>query len=91
MKLTVWRFGCAVATVWSLCVFFAGLANLLFPPYAEPFLKALESIYPGYTLGKWGIGGVIVGALYAALDAWILGAFLAWFYNLYAKLGKPQD
>jgi len=85
MKLSAVRFGCAVSTVWSLTVFGAGLLNLWTGTYGVEFLKLLSSIYPGYTYDEKGFFGIIVVALYAALDAWIIGALLAWFYNLYTK------
>jgi hypothetical protein len=85
MKLSAVRFGCAVSTVWSLTVFGAGLLNVWTGTYGAEFLKLLSSIYPGYTYGKWGFGGIIVVTLYAALDAWVIGALLAWFYNFYNK------
>ena len=91
MKLSPCRFGCAVSTVWSLCVFGAGLLNMATKTYGTEFFKLLETIYPGYTYGKWGFGGVIVVTLYAALDAWIIGALLAWFYNLYAKQSRKEN
>jgi hypothetical protein len=91
MKLSVGRFACALATIWSLVVFGTGVANLWFPGYGEALLKIIESIYPGYHYGQWGMGGVIVAALYAALDAWIVGALFAWFYNLYAKVWKSKE
>ena len=90
MKLSVWRFGCAVSSVWALCVFGVGLANLFWPSYGVRFLEIIDSIYPGYHLGEWGFWGVLVAALYAALDAWIIGALLAWLYNLYARLSRRK-
>jgi hypothetical protein len=91
MKLTPWRFGCAVSTVWALAVFASGLVNLYSSTYAAGFLSLLQSIYPGYHYGEWGFWGVLVVTLYAALDAFIVGVLVAWFYNLYAKLGRrPQ-
>jgi hypothetical protein len=83
MKLSPGRFGCALSTVWALCVFGAGVLNLFTKTYGTGFLKLLETVYPGYTFGKWGFGGVIVVTLYAALDAFIIGALLAWFYNIF--------
>lgn len=85
MKLDVIRLGCAVSAVWAACVFFAGLANLIWPSYAVGFLKVIDSIYPGYHFGLWGIGGVLVAALYAAVDGWIIGVIFAWLYNLFTR------
>ncbi len=85
MKLDVIRFGCAVSAVWGVCVFFVGLANLLWPTYGIEFLKIIDSIYPGYHFGLWGFGGVIVAAMYAAIDGWIVGAVFALFYNFITR------
>lgn len=91
MKLDVIRLGCAVSSVWALCVFGAGLTNLFWPGYGVEFLKIIDSIYPGYHFGKWGFGGVMVATLYAAVDGWVVGVLLAFFYNLYAKLKKQES
>jgi hypothetical protein len=88
VRLQVIRFGCAVSTVWALAVFLAGVVNLLFAGYGAAFLQLIDSIYPGYNYGQWGIGGVLIATLYAAIDAWIMGVLIAWLYNLYGKFTK---
>ena len=90
MKLSPWRFGCAVSSVWSLVVFGTGLVNLFSQTYGTELLMLLASIYPGYHFGEWGFLGICVVTLYAALDAWIVGTLLAWFYNLFMKFGKQS-
>ncbi len=90
MRLTPWRLGFAAATVWALCVFLAGVANLIWPLYGVEFLKLMDSIYPGYHYGVWGFWGVLVATLYAALDGWIVGVVFAWLYNLYGRREKPK-
>ncbi len=85
MKFNVIRFGCAVASIWGLVVFLVGLTNQLWPTYGVEFLKIIDSIYPGYHFGEWGLGGVIVGTLYAILDAWIIGVIFALIYNKFTK------
>jgi len=85
MKFNVIRFGCAVASIWGLVVFLVGLANLLWPTYGVEFLKIIDSIYPGYHIGEWGLGGVIVGTLYAIIDAWVIGVIFALLYNKFTK------
>lgn len=85
MKFQVVRFGWAVAVFWALVVFLVAIANLVFGGYGAPFLKAIDSIYPGYTYGQWGFGGVIVATLYAALDGLIMGIVFAWLYNRFTK------
>ena len=90
MRLDVIRLGFALAVMWGGIVFLAGLANLIWPAYAAEFLRIVDSIYPGYHFGQWGFGGVIVGALYALIDGFIVGVIFAWLYNLFMK-GKKAE
>ncbi|MGD9347220.1 MAG: hypothetical protein PVH84_15245 [Candidatus Aminicenantes bacterium] len=85
MKLHVARFGITAGVIWGGIVFFVALGNLVLAGYGEAFLKVVDSIYPGYHLGQWGFGGVIVATLYAALDGFIIGIIFAWLYNLFLK------
>lgn len=85
MKLDAIRWACALSAVWGLIVLLAGIANLLWPGYAEEFLRIIDSIYPGYHYGLWGFGGVAVATLYAIIDGWVIGVIFAWLYNLFTK------
>lgn len=85
MKFDVFRFGCAVASIWGLVILLAGVANLLWPTYGIEFLKIIDSIYPGYHFGQSGFGGVLVATLYAIIDAWIIGVIFALIYNKFTK------
>ena len=89
MKLDAIRLGCALSAVWGLAVLLVGIGNLIWPGYGVEFLKIIDSIYPGYRLGQWGFGGVVVATLYAVVDGWIAGFVLAWLYNLFTK-GKRE-
>lgn len=89
MKLKVIRFGIALGIVWALVVFSAGLANLFLEDYGSHFLKVVDSIYPGYHYGEWGLGGVLVASLYAVVDAFVVGIILAWLYNFLGR-GKKE-
>lgn len=88
MKLGVLRLGFTAGIIWSGIVCFAGIGNLILKGYGDAFLKVIDSIYPGYHMGQWGFGGVIVAALYAALDGFIVGIIFAWIYNLFGKNKK---
>jgi hypothetical protein len=68
-------------------VLLAGLANLVFPSYGVAFLELAASLYPGYH-GPAGFGSVLVGTMYALLDGAVVGALVAWLYNLAAGQGK---
>jgi len=88
MKLGITRFGFTAGVVWGGIVFIKGLANMVLTGYGEAFLKVVDSIYPGYHMGQWGVGGVVVATLYAALDGFIIGIIFAWLYNLFGKNKK---
>jgi hypothetical protein len=66
--------------LWGLCVLLVGILNLIWPSYGTEFLDLARSIYPGYA-GTAGVGGVIVGTLYALVDGAVAGAVFAWLYN----------
>ncbi len=85
MKFDVIRLGCALASIWGLVVLLVGVANLLWPNYGVEFLKFIDSIYPGYHFGEWGFWGVLVGTLYAIVDAWVVGVVFALIYNKFTK------
>lgn len=88
MKLGVARLGFTACIVWGGIVFLVALANMFLTGYGEVFLKVIDSIYPGYHIGQWGFGGVIVATLYAALDGFVVGIIFAWLYNLIGKNKK---
>jgi hypothetical protein len=88
MKLDKVRLGGTLATVWGLIAFLTGIGNLIWNQYGVAFLKVMESIYPGYTFGRWGFWGVIVVTLYAALDGFVIGVVVAWIYNLFEGAKK---
>lgn len=91
MKLDKVRLGCTLAVLWGLIAFFTGIGNLIWNRYGIAFLKVLESIYPGYTFGRWGFWGVIVVTLYAALDGFIIGFVIAYLYNLFKGEKKAKE
>ena len=81
MRLNVTAVAISFAVVWGvLAMFLTGVANMIWPPYGQDFLQAMASIYPGYQASA-SFGQVIVGTLYGLLDAAIIGAVFAWFYN----------
>jgi hypothetical protein len=88
MKLGVIRLGFTVGIIWGGAVFLVATGNLVLTGYGEAFLKVIDSIYPGYHMGQWGFGGVIVATLYAALDGFVVGIIFAWIYNLFGKNKK---
>jgi hypothetical protein len=74
MKLNVRALAITAGVIWAAGVFLVAL-------------QAVASIYPGYRTTS-GFGGVIVGALYALVDAAVAGAIFAWIYNWLATPGE---
>jgi hypothetical protein len=89
MKLDTLRFGFTICILWGVIVFLVAVGNIVIAGYGQAFLEVIDSIYPGYHVGEWGFGGVIVATLYAALDGFIIGIVLAWLYNRFTK--KRRD
>lgn len=83
MKLNVVAFAAATALLSGGAVLLVAIANLASPTYGVAFLKLAASVYPGYAPGD-GIGSVVTGTLYAAVDGAIAGLLFAWIYNLVA-------
>lgn len=79
MRLSVKSMALTLGILWSVVFLLVGLANQIWSGYGLPFLVLMDSVYPGYDVG--GFGSVIVGTLYAFVDAAIGGAILAWLYN----------
>ncbi|MBN1587641.1 MAG: bacteriophage holin [Candidatus Omnitrophica bacterium] len=84
MKLSVKGLGLACGILWAVAVFLVGICNQFVPAYGGLFLQLVDSIYPGYHAGG-GYSSVVIGSLYAFLDALIGGALFAWLYNKLAK------
>ena len=88
MKLSVSAFTLTAAILWGATVLLCGIANLIWPTYAEAFLKLVASIYPGYDYdGVRNIGEVIVGTVYAVVDGAVFGLVFALLYNAFT--GRP--
>lgn len=83
MKLDLKALTVAFAILWAGVVLLVGMANLMWPGYGKSFLLMLASIYPGYA-ASGSLGDVIVGSLYALVDAAVLGLVFGWLYNLMA-------
>jgi hypothetical protein len=81
MKLNVKAVAFAAALMWGiLAMFLTGTANLIWPSYAQDFLRLMASVYPGYSAAPSFLQ-VIVGSLYGLADGAICGAIFAWLYN----------
>ena len=83
MKLSVKGLAIAGAFVWGGAMFVVGLSNLASETYGVAFLEVAASIYPGFDVER-GLGQVIVGTLYGALDGAIGGLVFGFLYNRFA-------
>jgi len=86
MRLSVKALSATTAILAGSALLLIGLGNVGLSGYGTAALEVAASIYPGYH-GPGGIGSVVVVTLYATLDGAILGALIAWLYNLFAREG----
>lgn len=84
MKLSVKALTITAAILWGGALLIMGSANMMFPGYATNFLEVMGSVYPGYQPGT-GLSSVIIGSMYAVVDAGIGAAIFAWLYNFFAE------
>ena len=80
MTLSMKGLALTAGILWGACYLLVGLANLIWPSYADAFLTWTASFYPGYN-GPTGFASVIVVTLYALVDGLVAGAVFAWLYN----------
>ena len=85
MKLNPLRVGISCGLVWGIFLFFLTLVAVSFPPYGNLFLKAIASVYPGYSVT---LPGAVIGLAYGFTDGFFGGVIFAWVYN--AIGGKGQ-
>ena len=91
MKFAMIPLAIACAILWGGAVFLCGTANMLWPSYGESFMQLLDSIYPGYH-ASGGFGSVVIGTLYAIVDAAVGGLVFSLLYNLLVgKCGCNQS
>lgn len=84
MRLDVRALAIAGALLWGGAMLVVGLAHFVWPGYGGAFLELMASVYPGYH-GPAGIGSVLVGTLYGAVDGGLAGLVLGWLYNRLAR------
>ena len=83
MKLSIKATALATGCFWGGSILLVGLINLAWPSYGVAFLDISRSIYPGYGASA-GVGGLIVGTLYGAVDGMVIGVILSWLYNTFS-------
>jgi len=80
-KLSVLGLGYALATVSAICALVLGLSAWLFG-YGVELVNVLSSIYIGFAPTFW---GMIIGIVLMAIDGFIGGLLIAYFYNKFQK------
>ena len=80
MQLSIKNFAISCSIIWGLAILIISTSNFIWPTYGGVFLTVVASIYPGYEAMQ-GVNSIIVGTLYAIVDAGIGGAIFAWLYN----------
>jgi hypothetical protein len=82
VKLSVKSLGIAAGLLWAFSFLLVSVCNYVWPPYGQPFLDLVSSLYPGYKA----VGSprsIIIGIFYALFDGAIGGVLFAWFYNTF--------
>ncbi|PIR97900.1 MAG: hypothetical protein COT89_02410 [Candidatus Colwellbacteria bacterium CG10_big_fil_rev_8_21_14_0_10_42_22] len=84
MKLNPKAFGLACGSIWGALMALMTIINLIpmFGGYAGEMLLVFAGIYPGYTISWF---GVLIGAIYGFIDAFIGGWLFVWVYNKFDK------
>ena len=83
MKLSIKAAALATGCFWGGSILLVGLINLAWPSYGVAFLDFSASVYPGYEAST-GVGGLIIGTLYGAVDGALIGVILSWLYNTFS-------
>ncbi len=87
MRLEVKGMAVALGLVWGVFGMFAtGLLNMVWGGYGGAFLAAMSTLYPGYHPDGT-VVQLLLGTVYGLADGAVLGALIAWLYNL--AVGRP--
>lgn len=76
-KLNAMAMGLAFGILWAVAVLIVGLLAT-FNGYGTELINLLSTVYLGLGLS---VTGVVIGAIWAFVDAFIGGYLLAWLYN----------
>ena len=82
MKLDVKAMGLSLGILWGGSLMVMGLVAIVAPGYADNFVMAIASKYPGYAPT---VIGSLIGFVCGFIDAGIGGIILAWLYNKFSK------
>lgn len=80
LRLHPWALGLAVGLLWGVSVLLMGLLAT-YLAYGNAFVSAMSLLYVGY---EPSIKGSVIGGVIGFVDAFIMGAIVAWLYNVFA-------
>ncbi|MFC1559590.1 hypothetical protein ACFLZ2_01515 [Candidatus Margulisiibacteriota bacterium] len=83
MKVDSLKLGATCAIVWAGAILGLGLISSALN-WGTPFMNTLASLYLGY--GK-GLGGAIIGSIWALADGFCGGFVVGLVYNKLPKMG----
>ena len=83
-KLNAHALGVSLGGIWALAILLVGFTAIWFG-YGVEFVEFWSTLYVGYGAT---IGGSVIGAVWAFIDAYIGGVLVAWLYN---KLSKNKQ
>ena len=81
-KLNVKALAISLGVLWSLAILSLSIIAMMSENYLHNVVEFFSSIYLGYSLS---FTGILIGMVWAFIDAAIGGWFLAWLYNKLAK------
>lgn len=81
-KLNEKALAISLGVLWSLAILSLSIIAILSENYLHNVVEFFSSIYLGYSLS---FTGILIGMVWAFIDAAIGGWFLAWLYNKLAK------
>jgi len=82
MKLDVKALALSLGILWGASLIIMGIIAMIAPDYADNFVEAIGSKYPGYAPT---IPGSIIGGVCGFFDMGIFGLILGLLYNKLAK------
>ena len=81
-KLNEKALAISLGFLWSLAILFLSIIAMMSENYLHNVIGFFSSIYLGYSLS---FTGILIGMVWAFIDAAIGGWLLAWLYNKLAK------
>jgi len=83
-KLNAVSFGLALAVLWALVVLVMGITAMTIG-YGASFVGIVGQFYIGYSAS---VLGIIIGIVWAFIDAFLGGLIFAWLYNKFSSWCK---